>query len=379
MQLPTRESATEPAESDREPSRRNVAGFALTLSASLATFVFFGAQGILLARLLGPQLRGAFAASVLFPQALLYLGLLGATELMAGYAARGLPDVELRRSAARYGAFAGVLSLLVCIALDWFLIRDEFRQVLPLAFLCAITLPLQQIRLAVQAVDHGQRNMTRYNITRLISAAAFPVVLGIGALLGLHDLRWCCIWLIVSQLLSFLLIQWGMKGSWFGPSAVPVTKGLRDARGLMLAWLSNELLERLDVVILLLIASQETLGYYAAAVPMAAAMIIVPNTMGLYAFNRGARKDEIPTVRDAWKFLIGAVAVQLVCAIALAAVLPYFVTLLYGQDFKQTAYFAWLLLPAGSFKGLLQAADSYARARGKPSLGIRARLTCIQF
>lgn len=377
MQLPATDVATEPVVGDREPSRRNVAGFALTLSASLATFVFFGAQGILLARLLGPQLRGAFAAAILFPQALLYLGLLGATELMAGYAARGLPDVELRRSAARYGAFAGLLSLALCIGLDWFLIRDEFRQVLPLAFLCAITLPLQQIRLSVQAVDHGQRKMTRYNVTRLISAAAFPTVLGIGALLGLHDLRWCCIWLVVSQLLSFLLIQWGMHGSWIGPGAVPVRTGLRDARGLMLAWLSNELLERLDVIILLLIASQETLGYYAAAAPMAAAMIIVPNTMGLYAFNRGARKDEIPSLRDAWRFLIGAVAVQFVCAVALAAMLPYFVTILYGKDFEQTVKFAWLLLPAGCFKGLLQAADSYARARGKPSLGIRARLTCI--
>ncbi len=377
MQLPTTETATEPVVGDRGSNRRNVAGFALTLSASLATFVFFGAQGILLARLLGPEMRGAFAATVLFPQALLFLGLLGATELMAGYAARGFPDVELRRSAARYGAFAGLISLTLCIALDWFLIRDEFRQVLPLAFLCAITLPLQQIRLSVQAVDHGQRNMTRYNVTRLISAAAFPVILGLGALLGLHDVRWCCIWLVVSQLLSFLLIQWGMRGSWFGPGAVPVRTGLRDARGLMLAWLANELLERLDVIILLLIASRETLGFYAAAAPMAAAMIIVPNTMGLYAFNRGARKDEIPSVRDAWRFMVGAVAVQFACALALAALLPFFINFLYGKDFEQTVKFAWLLLPAGSFKGLLQAADSYARARGKPSLGIRARLTCI--
>lgn len=377
IDIPTIEIAAEEGGGGRESSRRRLAGFALTLSASLGTFVFFAVQGILLARLLGPEMRGAFAAAVLFPQAILYLGLLGAAELMAGYAARGLPDTELRRSAARYGAFAGLISLSLCLALDWFLIPSEFRQVLPLAFLCAMTLPLQQIRLSVQAIDHGQRNMTRYNVTRLISAAAFPLTLGLGALMGLHDLMWCCIWLVVSQVSSFLLIQWGMRGPWSGPSAVPLKSGLLDARGLMAAWLSNELLERLDVIILLLLASREMLGFYAAAAPMAAAMIIVPNTMGLYAFNRGARKEEIPTLRDAWRFLLAAVAVQVVCALALAALLPLFVNVLYGKDFGNTVYFAWLLLPAGAFKGLLQAADSYARARGKPSLGIRARLMCI--
>jgi len=377
IDIPTIVSAAEMGTGDRDSGRRGVAEFALSLSASLGTFVFFSVQGILLARLLGPEMRGAFAAAVLFPQALLYLGLLGASELMAGYAARGLPDTELRRSAARYGAFAGLLSLALCIALDWFLLPGEFRQVLPLALLCAMTLPLQQIRLSVQAIDHGQRNMTRYNVTRLISAAAFPLTLAIGALFGLHDIRWCCIWLVVSQVLSFLLIQWGMRGSWMGPSAVPLKSGLRDARGLIVAWLSNELLERLDVMILLLVASRETLGFYAAAAPMAAAMIIVPNTMGLYAFNRGARIEEIPSLRDAWRFLLGAMAAQIVCAIALGALLPIFVKVLYGKDFAQTVYFAWLLLPAGAFKGLLQATDSYARARGKPSLGIRARLMCI--
>ncbi len=362
---------------DRESGGRGFAGFALTLSASLGTFVLFAIQGVLLARLLGPEMRGAFAAAVIFPQALLYLGLLGASELMAGYAARGLPDTELRRTAARYGAFAGFVSLLLCVSLDWFLIPSEFRQILPLAFLCALTLPLQQIRLSVQAIDHGQRNMTRYNVTRLISAAAFPLTLGMGALFGLHDIQWCCIWLVVSHVLSFLMVQWGMRGSWSGPGAVPLKSGLHEGRGLMVAWLSNELLERLDVMILLLVASRETMGFYAAAAPMAAAMIIVPNTMGLYAFNRGARKDEIPSLRDAWRFLFAAMGVQILCAMALGAFLPLFVNVLYGKDFSQTVYFAWLLLPAGAFKGLLQAADSYARARGKPSLGIRARLMCI--
>ncbi len=72
----------------------------------------------------------------------------------------------------------------------------------------------------------------------------------------------------------------GHAGQLVGDGAVPVRSGLREARGLMLAWLANEALERLDVLILLLIASRQTMGFYAAAAPMAAAMIIVPNSLG---------------------------------------------------------------------------------------------------
>lgn len=369
---------SEATASERYQRRVRAAGFLLSLATSVGTFVFFAIQGILLARLLGPSNRGAFAAAVLFPHALLYLGLLGAAELIAGYAARGLPNAELRRTALRYGAFAGLCSMFACMALDWLLIPSELRDHLPLALWCALALPLQQIRLSVQAVDHGQRNMIRYNQTRLYAAAAFPLTLGVGAFFGLADLTWCCVWFLVSQALACCLVQWGMPSSWFGPGAVPVKQALWDARGLMQAWLSTELLERLDLLLfLLLVANDATLGYYSSAVPIAGAMIIIPNTMGLYAFNRGARKEEIPSIRDA-RWVIGlGVAVQIVCAVALGLMLPTLITLCYGKDFNETVNFAWLLLPAGVFRGLLQAADSYLRARNKPTLGMRARLLCV--
>ncbi len=228
-----------------------IAGPLATLLASLGAFGFFALQGILLARMLGPELRGAFAAAVLFPQALLYLGLLGAPELFAGYAARGTPDAPLRRSAARYGWWAGLLSLMVCLVLDFVLIRAEFRWVLPLACLCAITLPLQQIRLAVQAVDHGQRQLSRYNQGRLLAAAAFPIVLCLALLLKIHDITSVC-WIFVgSQAIALLLAQRGMRESWQGPMAVSVPQAMSEARPLIAAWFASELLERIDMCLML--------------------------------------------------------------------------------------------------------------------------------
>lgn len=346
-----------------------------TLVASLGTFGFFALQGIILARLLGPELRGAFAAAVLFPQALLYVGLLGAPELFAGYAARGADNTLLRRSALRYGVFAGLLSLAICLLLNMTFIRAEFRWVLPLACLCALALPLQQIRLAVQAVDHGQREFARYNQSRLLAASAFPVTLLLAYSLGITDLISICVMFVFSQALALLLAQRGMTQSWSGPALQPVPKAVGEARPLIAAWFATEMLERLDMCLMLaLVSDQATLGYYAAAVPIASLLIIIPNAASLYVFNLGARSDAIPSFNAVWRFLLSGLVVQIACGAALAATLPWLVQLFYGDRFAPAVAYAWLLIPAGIFRGLLQAIDGYLRARGRATVGVVVRL-----
>ena len=355
-----------------------VLGPLLSLGATLGTFVLFAVQGILLARLLGPELRGAFAAAILFPQTLLYLGLLGAPELFARYAAQGVENTSLRRSAARYGLLAGLISLGVCWLLDGVFIQAELRWVLPWACLCALVLPLQQIRLAVQAVDHGQREFRRFNQCRLLAAAAFPLALILAYTAGLTSFPQICIVFVISQTLALLLAQSGMRETWRGRSAVSMPAALRQARPLVASWFSSELLERLDMCLMLaLVTDEATLGYYAAALPIASLLIIVPNTASLYAFNRGAREEEIPTAAVVWKMLVAGVVIQVASAAALAAVLPWLVPFFYGEAFAPTVTFAWWLLPAGMFRGLLQAVDGYLRARGRAVVGVAARVAGI--
>jgi O-antigen/teichoic acid export membrane protein len=172
-----------------------------------------------------------------------------------------------------------------------------------------------------------------------------------------------------------LLAQRGMRESWRGSGEIPVRRALGEARPLIAAWLASELLERLDMCLMLaLVSDSATLGYYAAATPIAALMIIVPNAASLYAFNRGARSDEIPSYEAAWRFLLGGLAIQLLSAAALAALLPWLVRMFYGERFAPTVVFAWLLLPAGVFRGLLQAIDGFVRARGQAGISVKLRL-----
>ena len=84
-----------------------------TFLTSFMLFGWFAVQGIVLARMLGPEGRGGFAATIAYPQMLLYLGLLGAADLFARRAARWQGnDAPLRRAALRYGSLTGTLTML---------------------------------------------------------------------------------------------------------------------------------------------------------------------------------------------------------------------------------------------------------------------------
>ncbi len=358
---------------------RKYFGVAATLGTTFGMFALWAIQGIVVARVLGPEQRGQFAAAVLFPQMLLYLGMLGAQELFAGYAARGMPNAPLRRSAAVYGLVAGMSTMLVCVALSWLTIPSGMRFVLPLAAVCTLAAPLQQIRMSVQAVDHGQREFTRYNWVRLLATASFPIALLVGSLcFNFHDLKSVCFLFVIAHFVSLLLIQFGMDEPWIGPKAVPFSRAFRDARGLIAGWFATVLIEGLDLVLLMMwVADAETLGYYAAAGPIAGTLNIVPHTAGLYVFNRGARDGENLSRHDVWKLIGLGLLIQVVCASLLGLVLPWIIPLLYGADFAPMVPFAWALLVVGVLRSMLIPCDSYLRARKRPGVGVRARVLAV--
>lgn len=330
---------------------------------SLVVFGLFAVQGILLARMLGKDGRGQFATAVLYPQSILYLGLLGAPELFAGLAAKGGNIAKLRRSALRYGLVAGAISMLVSLILYAVAIPREKQTHFGLACIASLAFALQQIRLTIQSIDHGMRAMSRYNIARLLAALSFPSLIVLFWLSGLSDLKSACVALLASSAASLLLCQWGMNESWIGEQEISVAQGMSQAKHLMGAWLVTEILEKLDLCLMVWLFSDSMVGAYSASVPMAGMMIIVPNALGLYAFNRGARDEERPSANELLQLFAGLVAFQIAAGIVLGLILPFAIPLLYTESFRDAIPFALLLIPAAGIRGILQAMDAYLRGR----------------
>ncbi len=359
---------------------RSVSGVASTIGVSFGVFGFFAIQGIILARMLGPIGRGEFAVANLYAQALMYIGLLGAPELFARLAANHENEVEVRRAAGRYGIFAGLVTATACIVLSFLTTSNSQQYLLPMAFVCAAATAAQQIRLSVQAIDHGRRQMLRYNVCRMIAAALFPIVLLAVWSTGRSSVPTACWTLLICSVATVALCQWGMNGSWLGRPAIGLLDSLKMAKSITGSVAINELMERLDLVLIVWFLSStklEIVGAYAAAIPVAGVMMIIPNAAALYIFNRAARAHETPTQSEMWTAIGGLVALQVSFGILLAVAIPFLLPFMYGERFESAIMFAEVLIPAAALRGLLQSADAYLRARGRSTVSIPPRFVGV--
>ena len=146
----------------------------LGTSATNAAILLCGlATGVLSARLLGPEGRGALAVVLFWPQLITSLGLLSLPAAMIFR--RGRPDAD-RIALAATGAWLALglsaLGVLVgCLALP-FLLRGSSAGALAQAYLLAFV-PFNFLALTLLALDQGDLRFARYNLSRLLPSAAY--------------------------------------------------------------------------------------------------------------------------------------------------------------------------------------------------------------
>ncbi len=125
------------------------------------------------------------------------------------------------------------------------------------------------------------------------------------------------------------LMSMGHDGKLVWLGAVRVKDALKSAKTLIGSIAINELMERSDMILIVLFLSAtnlEVVGAYAAAIPIASVMLIIPNAASLYVFNRAARPDEQPTLKELWT-TIGLLVVLQVCLGQCSAFDSHFITL----------------------------------------------------
>lgn len=141
----------------------------------------------IIAAILGPGGRGAYATAILFPQMLFAVGQLGLPASMTFFSGRGRPPRDL----VRIGAFAGGFVAASLIGLAWLalpfletnLLAEAHDQDLRIAL---ILLPIQLTTAIGQGLLFGRLRTRRYNISQItVSASALLLVLILVVGLGL--------------------------------------------------------------------------------------------------------------------------------------------------------------------------------------------------
>ena len=400
-----------------KPAAREWPAVVATFLTTLGCFGVFFIQGMIIARILGPLGRGEFGSAIYFPRDIfLYAGLLGGIEIVNAYAKRGSADPKLlKQSAASLGLISGALTGAVAAiaSVIMFTLIPGKSYLIPVCLLCCLFVPFEHMHLNISAVDRGKEAYARYNVNRLIFALAFPILVllvfgfdeltngaltfysGFNSFLPLSTLAIMCGLFVMSKLVGlvptlrdmdfagyakkpFRKIQ--QRNSPHGEAsdqAVPnASKLLVDGRPYAFSTFATELFERLDIFLILALASIQESGFYFVAVPAATLLTVAPNALGVFTFNAGAENRKV-TLSKAMSVIAGTVALQIVTTLVFMLIIPSLIVWVYSSAYEAAVPFALWLLPACAIKGFLQAADGYLKGRGKPMIGVWARIGSI--
>ena len=396
-----------------------------TFLTTLSVFGIFLIQGIVIARILGPAGRGEFGTAMFFPRdVLLYAGLLGGIEIVNTYAVKVSSQrslVRLKYSAAKLGLISGTITAFVAAAIAIVVMVSVGKTYLiPFCLLCCIFVPWEHMQLTISAVDRGNRDFGFYNINRLIYAASFVVLVGIvygtglAAAMGLSNLLLICILFVISRIVGIvptlrgmdLAEVWAARKSLAGQETLVAESGkpissssessssetndeeeslgipnawtlLKQGRFYALSMLASEMFERLDVFLVVAIATVVESGYYFVAVPAAQLLTVAPNALAVFTFNAGADANRKVTLKTVLSVMGATILLQVVSAFVLALLVPILILTFFDKPYEPAIPFALWLLPAYAIKGYLQAVDGYLKGRDRPMVGVYARLISI--
>jgi O-antigen/teichoic acid export membrane protein len=206
---------------------------------------------------------------------------------------------------------------------------------------------------------------------------AFPILLGVAWVNGASSALIACILFVAAPILGLIYQRTSRpivderETVHRGPT---VKRLLQRGKPYALAVLVSDLCDRIDVFLFLWFTSFIAQGYYAASVPAANLLLVVPIALSLFAFNAGARRERKSTPRSVLTTAALILGVQLLAAMAFAVVLEPLMVVVFGESFRGAVPLTLNLLPAYAIAGCGRIAEAYLQGRNKAILGVISRV-----
>jgi O-antigen/teichoic acid export membrane protein len=322
-----------------------------TFATSSFILICHTATGILTARLLLPEGRGALAAILVWPQLVANIGLMNLNTAITRRASQ--PDASVQQVAAT-GLYLSVALAAITMAMSILLLpillgeaRSQWLEITR-SYLLAF-LPLHFSGTILIAVRHAQQKFTQFNILRSLQAAVY--------LLGLIIL-----WL--SQGVTVEAVLWF---NWLGTAVVAVVQWVegrsllltrpswREAVALMVmasrfkvASLAATVAHECDRLVIVTVLDTATIGLYAVAVTAATSGLgVLTSSFQSVLLPKVARQTEAADQRQ----LLGrglryAMVLSVGMGSGLILALPVLMPLLFGAEFIPAIVPAMVLVVA---------------------------------
>ncbi|SHG29755.1 Membrane protein involved in the export of O-antigen and teichoic acid [Jatrophihabitans endophyticus] len=346
-----------------------------TALANAATSVVAAGTSIGLARVLGAEGRGVYAAATTYFGIALVFFELGLGSAVVYYAARD-PDrraAQVRTCGLLLVPLSVAASLLAVVlgatAFDEHSARTAFF-IVPACIV--VSFAGTGATFALQATA-----LTGWNLTRLLQPVLFLVVVAVlwsASALTIATTMWALAVSLLGQTLFARrwFARWGHGGRWDRNVARDLLRyGLLNVTSTA----PNNINGRFDQLVLAVVGSAAALGQYAVAVTLSLLAGPLAVAFGNVAFPRlAAGSDPLHTIRRSVR---GATVLALGIEIVIVVVAPWIVPALFGPQFGDVVHLLLILAPGAVAFTVNQVLGDLLRGLGRPGLVSRCEWTGV--
>ena len=329
-----------------------------------------GGSGIVIARALGPSVRGDYAAISFWLIVAFTIGDLGLTAATTFHVARDpLRRLDYLATSRVLTALSGLTILLVGLVAAPVLARHDPNLTLGYrltALTCCATLLGYSCTGALQATT-----MARWNVVRISQPVIYVVAVAALWATGSLGLTTALGALLVASIAQST-IAYGCcrhQGLTSGRAAVALAKPMtRYGTGELATTAPSLAITRLDQIVLAFTVAPAALGHYAVASSLTNLAVPLVSALGHVAFPRLASADLSQAgsalLRRRSILASGGISIALMAVLGIGA--HWFVPIVFGPVFQDSVVLIWLLVPAGVFLPCAKVCADLLRGHGRP-------------
>ena len=343
---------------------------ARTAGFNLASTVAAGLGGVILARVLGPAVRGEYAAITAWFGVALMVGDVGQPAALCFYVARDPQRAREYVATSRVMMLTtGALAIAAGMLLAPFLARGN--PMVTVGYRIAFASSIVAFVGASYTSSLQARDLHRWNVVRVSQPALSLILIAL-----LWGLRLLTLDTALAVLASTMLLQLGwayrccrrtelvpgrVNAGLFRPLAA---YGAASIAGSTPAVLNAQL----DKLVLSLTVSTADLGRYAIAVSLTSLPVPLVAAVGYVAFPRLASQRAVSgaTHRLQQLAVLGSAALAAGMLVPLALVAYWLVPLVFGAAYRGAVPLLWILTPGAVFLACGQVAGDLLRGRNRP-------------
>ena len=306
--------------------------------------------GIVAARILAPEGRGALSAVLFWPQVFLTVGLCSLQEAVTYHVSQETSKRDSLYSTALWVALGlAAVTCAVGYPLLPHLLKQENMAWLPtVRIYLLLYVPIGFISISLLGVELGKLQFKRFNLYQLVNPLIYLSVL--LALWPIHAVTIAnVIWasLAGTVAVTVLLLFQLRKAAFRRPSRSEARRILRTAWSFHATALLVLVTTQVDRFVAIILLDNRSVGLYVAALAIASAGIgIISASFHTLMFPSVARREKDAQGDYLAKGLRYAMFLIVACSLLLAASVPIVLPLLFGPDFRAAVVPGVLLVVA---------------------------------